>query len=209
MLLSMYNACLIEGVFNFRWKVAKLVLICKGKGDDNAPSSYRPLCMLGTAGKLFKKLIKSRLHAAVERAGGLSQRQYGFRPGKSTVNAIQEVVEAVRVAENRNHYSRRMVFLVTLDVRNAFNSARWTDMLEALDAFQVPEYLKRILRDYLKNRCLLYQTCDGQKERTVTAGAAQGSVLRPELWNLAYDSLQNWKFQRNPSWSGTQTTWRP
>ena len=145
--------------------------------------------MLDTAGKLFEKLIKSRLHAAVERAGGLSQRQYGFRPGKSTVDAIQEVVEAVRVAENRNHYSRRMVFLVTLDVRNAFNSARWTDMLEALDAFQVPEYLKRILRDYLKDRRLLYQTCEGQKERTVTAGAAQGSVLGPDLWNLAYDSL--------------------
>ena len=79
------------------------------------------------------------------------------------MDAIQEVVEAVSVAENRNHYSRRMVFLVTLDVRNAFNSTRCSDMLEALDAFQVPEYLKRILRDYLKNRSLLDQTCEGQK----------------------------------------------
>ena len=66
-----------------------------------------------------------------------------------------------------------MVFLVTLDVRNAFNSARWIDMLEALDAFQLPKYLKGILREYLKNRRLLYQTCEGQKERTVTAGAGQ------------------------------------
>ena len=80
--------------------------------------------MLEPAGKQFEKLIKSRLHAAVERADSLSQRQYGFRPGKSTVDAIQEVVEAVRVAENQNHYSGRMVFLVTLYVRNAFNSAR-------------------------------------------------------------------------------------
>ena len=29
----------------------------------------------------------------------------------------------------------------------------------------------------------------GTKERTVTAGAGQGSVLGPDLWNLAYDSL--------------------
>ena len=72
------------------------------------------------------------------------------------MDAVQEVVEAVRVAKNRNHYSRRMVFLVTLDMRNAFNSARWIDMLEALDAFQVPTYLKRIPRDYLKNWRLLY-----------------------------------------------------
>ena len=78
-------------------------------------------------------------------------------------------------------------------------------MLEALDAFQVPEYLNRILRDYLKNRRLLYQTCERQKERTVTAGAAQGSVLGPDLWNLAYDSLLKLEI----SWSGMQTTWRP
>ena len=57
MLLSMYNACLTEGVFSSRSKVAKLVLISKGKGDDNSPSLYRPLCMLDTAGKLFEKLI--------------------------------------------------------------------------------------------------------------------------------------------------------
>ena len=68
-----------------------------------------------------------------------------------------------------------MVFLVTLDVRNAFNSAGLIDMLEALDVFQVPKYLKRILRDYLKNRRLLYQTCEKPKGRTLTVGAAQGS----------------------------------
>ena len=147
----------MEGVFSSRWKVEKLMLISKGKGDDNSPSSYSLLCMLDTSGKLFEKLINSRLYAAVERAGGLSERHYGFRAEKSTVGAIQ-VVEAVRVAENQNHYSHGMFFLVTFDVRNAFNSARWIDILKALDAFQVPEYLKRILRDYLKNRRLLYQT---------------------------------------------------
>ena len=57
--------------------------------------------------------------------------------------------------------------------------------------FRYPNTLNalRILRDYLKNRRPLYQTCEGQKERTVTVEAAQGSVLGPELWNLAYDSL--------------------
>ena len=49
--------------------------------DDNPSSSYRPLCMLDTAGKVFEKLIKSLLHAAAERAGVLSKHQYGFRSG--------------------------------------------------------------------------------------------------------------------------------
>lgn len=40
-----------------------LVLIHKGYGDAEAPSTYRPLCMLDIAGKLLKKLIKTKLRS--------------------------------------------------------------------------------------------------------------------------------------------------
>ena len=50
-------------------------------------------------------------------------------------------------------------------------------MLEAIEAFKVLKYLKRILRDYLKIRRLLYPTCEGQKEKTVTANSGQKNAL--------------------------------
>ena len=50
-------------------RITQPVIISRGKGDDNSPSSYRPPCMLVTANKLFEKLIKRSLHAAVEAAG--------------------------------------------------------------------------------------------------------------------------------------------
>lgn len=189
LLLRMYNACLTTGTFSKRWKTSRLVLISKGKGEVNAPSSYRPLCMLDTAGKVLEKLIQPRLLSAIREAGDLSKRQHGFRKGHSTIGAIQEVVEAVRKAEEGNHHSRELVLLVTLDVKNAFNSARWVDMLRALESFRVPEYLMRVMRDYLRDRSLIYETEDGQCRKTVTAGAAQGSILGPDLWNVAYDEL--------------------
>ena len=57
LLLRMYNSCLRVGVFYSRWKEARLVLIGKGKAPADAPSSYRPLCMLDTAGKLLEKRL--------------------------------------------------------------------------------------------------------------------------------------------------------
>ena len=146
LLLDLYNACLQQGVFPHRWKMARLVLIRKGTGSPTTPSSYRPLCMLDTTGKLIEKLIRTRLHSAVEAAGGLSPRQYGFRKGCSTADAISEIVKTVERAESYNHYSRRVVLLVTLDVRNAFNTVRWSDIVEAIEhTFQAPPYLVKII----------------------------------------------------------------
>ena len=190
LLLDMYNSCLQEGIFPKRWKVQRLALISKGKGDPSSPSAYRPLCMLDAAGKLLEKLIKPRLQSAVQEAGDLSNRQFGFRKGRSTVDAIQMVVKAVEAAQRGNHHSRKLILLVTLDVKNAFNSAKWDDMLRALaEDFSVPKYLLRMIGAYLKDRILVYGTEDGPRTKEVTAGAAQGSVLGPELWNIAYDGV--------------------
>lgn len=92
MFLNMYNKCPLEGIFPKRWKVQRLVLLDKGKGNPSEPSSYRPLYLLDSAKKLFKKLIKPRLQKAIAGAGGLSNNQFGFMKGRSTIDAIQKVI---------------------------------------------------------------------------------------------------------------------
>ena len=112
-LLNMHNRCLKDGVFLKRWKIQRLVLVGKGKGGPNSTLAYRPLCMLDTAGKLLEHL-RPRLVAAIRDAGALSARQYGFRTARSTIGAIQEILNAVQVAQRGNHFSRRTVLLLSL-----------------------------------------------------------------------------------------------
>ncbi|KAK9729472.1 Reverse transcriptase (RNA-dependent DNA polymerase) [Popillia japonica] len=146
--------------------------------------------MLDTAGKILEKLLKARLRTAVETAGDLSPRQYRFRKGRSIIDALQEICAAVSRAESYNHFSRRIVLLVTLDVKNAFNSAKWKDFMDALMYnFRVPTYLLKMMDSYLKDRCLSYETMSGERNITVTSDAVQGSILGPDLWNILYDNL--------------------
>ena len=74
-----------------------MVLLPKGNKPPDEPSAYPPLCMLDIAGKLFERIISVRLEAAIQQVGGLFGNQFGFRKGRSSIDAIDRVVS---IAEN-------------------------------------------------------------------------------------------------------------
>ncbi|GJQ78474.1 hypothetical protein Trydic_g11591 [Trypoxylus dichotomus] len=175
LLLHIYNKCLEEGLLPRNWKVQRLVLINKDKSNLTASSAYKILCMLDTAGKLFEKLLKARLSARVEDAGGLPSRQDEFRRNHSTISAIREVLETYERAQRVNPYSRGIVMLLTLDVRNAFNTVRWVVILDTLAGrFNIPP-LSDAMTVGLQGR--LYRRC---RPRTYTRRRFVG-VLRLEM----------------------------
>ena len=76
--MSCFTACLREGVFPSRWKMARLVLL-KKPGKPDRMSSYRPICLLSEAGKLLERVISNRLTQCLDESGGISESQFGFR----------------------------------------------------------------------------------------------------------------------------------
>ena len=54
-LLEALDSCLREGRFFVYWKKQRLVLLRKGNKPLEDASSYRPICLLDTMGKLLEK----------------------------------------------------------------------------------------------------------------------------------------------------------
>ncbi|KAL7298855.1 hypothetical protein TKK_0007965 [Trichogramma kaykai] len=92
LITAITEAC---GVFPSPWKRQRLVVLLKPGKPPDAPSSYlRPLCMLDTAGKILERIICGRLEVYTEALAGLSDRQHGFRRGRSTIDAIESFTTA-------------------------------------------------------------------------------------------------------------------
>jgi hypothetical protein len=187
--LESMNRCLEIGQFPDCWKRQKLVLLPKPGKAAGVPSSYRPICLLDTLGKLFEKIILQRLTKFAEGENGLSEKQFGFRKGKSTLEAILTVTERAKLAQRKVKGGGRFCGIITLDVRNAFNSADWSTIAGALYRLGIPERLFRLLGDYFQNRILIYDTEVGQERMKVSAGVPQGSILGAILWNIMYDAV--------------------
>lgn len=150
--VEVFNRCLDDAVYPSAWKVANLALIPKAGRPIGSPSAFRPICMLDTVGKLCEKILSARLRAHLDGTGALAGNQYGFRRGKSTLDALEHVLETVRRANGRGHAKNRWVGMMALDVKKAFNCAPWFKIIEALRGTEVPSKLVNLIGDYLSDR---------------------------------------------------------
>lgn len=92
------------------------------------------------------------------------------------IGAVREVIEEAQWVDFGCHKAKPIVVLVTLDVKNMFNLVRWIDILRTLrEEFKVHTRHSVL---HFSDRRRTDETSQRQKAGNVTAGVAQGSVLR-------------------------------
>ncbi|KAJ3639076.1 hypothetical protein Zmor_004373 [Zophobas morio] len=196
LLLDCINSLWQKGAFPTEWKIAKLVLIEKPMKPEMQNKEFRPICLLNNISKLYERLIKTRLENEIRENGDLSEQQYGFRCGKSTLDAIKYVMQRAEETNKVGYKNRGFCLLVTLDISNAFNSARWEIIVEELINKKIGSHLIKVIQKYLTNRKI--RTSRGRVQE-ITCGVPQGSVLGPILWNVLYDRILKIKCPKGTS----------
>ena len=87
----LFNFCFNTGYFPREWKRASITFIPKSSG-----SSLRPISILPSVGKIYEYILNNRLNEHAKSKNLISDFQFGFRPGKSTLNALHHLRETYR-----------------------------------------------------------------------------------------------------------------
>lgn len=60
---------------------------------------------------------------------------------------------------------------VSVDIKNVFNTLSWRRILEAIDEWEFPEYIRKIIESYRAGRTMTYvNTEDHKVHKSISAG---------------------------------------
>ena len=177
-LLSFFQRCWDEKNIPEEWHTSVLALLHK-KGDTSLPENYRPISLLAIGYKLLAWMLQKRIQN-----GGAENRirstQFGFRPGRSTSQAISIARRMFEAAETCQSPG---LVAVLLDWSKAFDRIKHDTLLDALRRFGIPLDMLNMIEAIYKHRSfVLRDPVANSSERPQAAGIAQGCPLSPYLF---------------------------
>ncbi len=185
-LTNIFNACFASGLFPTVMKKALIRFIPKENKSPKNPINYRPISLLETPGKIFEKIILSRLNAYIIDNRIMDERQHGFRPNKGTKTAIASTYE--KIANSISE--KQQVIVVLRDVKKAFDKVWHSGLKYKLIQLGLPEIIQKTLCTFLDDRqAHISIGTELSNNITILSGVPQGSVLSPTLYTLFTNDL--------------------
>lgn len=177
-LSDMINKSFVSGVFPDSLKGARVIPLYKG-GDRTVLGNYRPVSILPLLSKVFEKIAYRQLYNYLQVKSVLTDQQFGFREGRTTVNAILSLLRYVYEELDNGKY----VFSLFLDFRKAFDCVSHDILLSKLHHYGIRGVCLDWFKSYLSNRSQ-YVSLNGFSSNavSVSTGVPQGSILGPLLF---------------------------
>ena len=164
------------------WKTSVIVPIFKGKGDVMSCGSYRRVKLPEHAMKIVERVLEKRIRTLVN----LNKIEFGFMPGKGTVDAIF----IVRRMQEEYQKNDKKLYMCFVDMEKAVNRVprkvmEWDMRKKGLS--EVIVWVGMSLYEGAKTRVRVGSAYSEEFE--VKVGVHQGSVLSPLLLAIVVDVI--------------------
>ena len=167
------------------WKIARVTPLYKSK-DKLLVENYRPIYVLPVLCKVLERVVHTQMSTYLDHLGLLYKHHYGFRRGRSTAQAVDNLKNFVL----DGIYGQKVTGMLFLDISKALDSINHKILLGKLEHIGLSARSLRWFKSYLADRRQCVCTNGKMSEtRTIDLGVPQGSILGPLLFNVYINRL--------------------
>lgn len=180
-----FNKSLSSGIFPDDMKEAIIKPLYKSKSVLEI-TNYRPISLLSVISKILEKIVHDRVNNFLDKHNIIFQGQYGFRKGRSTTDAILDLVGNVLDGFNK----KMQTAAIFLDMTKAFDSIKHETLLKKMEDYGIRGVALDWFKSYLSQRkiSVMFKEVVSQKFE-LKFGTPQGSVLGPLLYTILVNDM--------------------
>ena len=165
------------------WNISVIIPIHKS-GPTNKCENYRGISLLSVPGKLYARILETRLRELVE--SQLDQYQSGFRAGRS----VQDHIYSVRQLSEKTYRYNQETHLCFIDLQKAFDSVKRKELWKSLKEHNVnTSLIKAIQSFYIKPEGMVRIKGETTNKFNIEVGVRQGCILSPLLFIILMNSI--------------------
>jgi len=179
-LTKIINLSIDSGIFPKIWKETKISPIHKS-GSKTSITNYRPIALTSTLGKVLEGMIHKQYHPQLDAL--LPSNMFGFRPNRSTQDAITSVLERVKLLKNDG----KKIALLSVDATAAFDLLSHELVLGSLQILGFGPRMIAWVKSFFEG-CSQHVQIGSSKSSswTTDVGVGQGRKPSPDLFNIGY-----------------------
>ena len=184
--LCILNEFWCSGSSHSSWKISIIVAFLKPGKESTLPQSFRPIALTSCLCKIYERMINSRLVWYLESKNLLSNRQFGFRKNRSTLDPLSLLTREIQNAMAIQSQSVAVFF----DLEKAYDTTWRGGILKQLADWGIGGNMFNAVKDFLSDRYLKVRVgSEFSSAYFQEEGIPQGSVLSPTLFSIAINSL--------------------
>lgn len=183
---DIFNSILNSGYFPDKWTEGVIIPVHK-KGEISDVNNYRGITLVSCLSKLFTTILNKRIESFCEQNDIISDAQFGFRKGRSTVDAVFVLMSLIQKYLNEN----KRLYVVFVDMMKCFDSIYRNALWLKLYKIGIQGKLLRIIRDMYQKVKSCVKACSTYSDYFQYAiGLRQGEVISPVLFSLFVEDLE-------------------